>query len=190
MNWNPKLCLSPLRNFVGPLPCLRYGNRTIEYKVWCKCLGLTIDNRLSWQEHTKNVCDSFSKKVSILKQIKLLPKPVFQKIYYTTILPSFLCSIVVWVNYNFRQSANIEVPRLTTEIGQSSFMHRAALCWNLLPNSCQHSSSLGYFKKFLKENKNLLNAISFDKASCSVSYRSADFINIFRSLLLMLILKS
>ena len=94
------------------------------------------------------------------------------------------------VNYNFRQSANIEVPRLTTEIGQSSFMHRAALCWSLLPNSCKHSSSLGYFKKFLKENKNLLNAISFDKASCSVSYRSADFINIFRSLLLMLILKS
>ena len=96
MNLNPKLCLSPLGNFVGPLPCLRYGNRTIEYKVSCKCLGLTIDNRLSWQEHTKNVCDSFSKKVSVLKQIKLLPKPVFQKIYYTTILPSFLYGIVVW----------------------------------------------------------------------------------------------
>ena len=87
------------------------------------------------------------------------------------------------VNYNFRQSANIEVPRPRTEISQSSFMHRAALFWNLLPNLCKHSSSLGYFKKFLKENKNLLNAISFDKASCSV-------LNIFRSLLLMLIVKS
>ena len=91
-----KAMLSPLRNFVGPLPSLRYGNSTIEYKVSCKCLGLTIDNRLSWQEHTKNVCDSFSKKVSVLKQIKLLPKPVFQKIYYPTILPSFLYGIVVW----------------------------------------------------------------------------------------------
>ena len=206
-----------------PLPRLRYGNSTIEYKVSCKCLGLTIDNRLSWQEHPKNVCDSFSKKVSVLKQIKLLPKPVFQKnllhnnsskflIWYCSLgLLSYIKRLLAIsfndytdtcidplrelivksrVNYNFRQSANIEVPRLTTEIGQSSFMQRAALCWNLLHNSCQHSSSLGYFKKFLKENKNLLNAISFDKASCSVSYRSAHFINIFRSLLLMLILKS
>ena len=79
------------------------------------------------------------------------------------------------VNYNFRQSANIEAPRSTTEIGRSPFMHTAALCWNLPPNSCKRSSSLGYFKKFLKENNNLRNAISFDKASCSVSCRSADF---------------
>ena len=79
------------------------------------------------------------------------------------------------VNYNFRQSANIEVPRSRTEIGRSPFMHTAALCWNLPPNSCKRSSSLGYFKKFLKENNNLRNAISFDKASCSVSCRSADF---------------
>ena len=59
--------------FVGLLTCLRYGNSTIEYTVSCKCLGVTIDNRLSWQEHTKNVCDSFSKKVAVLKRINSLP---------------------------------------------------------------------------------------------------------------------
>ena len=31
------------------------------------------------------------------------------------------------VNYNFRQPANIEVPKLRTEIDRSSFIHRAAL---------------------------------------------------------------
>ena len=67
-----------------------------EYKVSCKCLGLTIDNRLSWQEHTKNVCDSFTKKVKVLKRIKFLPKPVLQTIYYKTIFPSVLYGIVVW----------------------------------------------------------------------------------------------
>ena len=67
----------------------------IEYKLSCKCLGLTIDNRLSWQEHTKTVCDSFSKKVSVLKR-KFLPKSVLQAIYYRTILPSVLNGIVVW----------------------------------------------------------------------------------------------
>lgn len=238
------------QTFVGPLPCLRYGNSLIEYKVSSKCLGLTIDNRLSWQQHTKNVCASFSKKVAVLKRIKFLPKPVLQTIYYRTILPSVLYGIVVWgscspslledidrihlratkiiyslprdihstdvrnlplwtpiiqfyikrlltisfniyndtcidplrdlivrstSNYNLRKFANLEVPSPRTEIGRSSFKHRAALCWNLLPNSCKRSSSLGYFKKFLKENKNFLNSISFDKASCIVSFKSPDF---------------
>ena len=238
------------QTFVGPLPCLRYGNSSIEYKVSSKCLGLTIDNRPSWQEHTKNVCDSFSKKVAVLKRIKFLPKPVLQTVYYRTILPSVLYGIVVWgscspslledvdrihlratkiiyslprdihsadvrnlplwnpiiqfyikrlliitfniyndacidpprdlmvkstSNYNLRKFANLEVPSSRTEIGRSSFKHRAALCWNLLPNSSKHSPSLGYFKKFLNENKNFLNSISFDKASCIVSFKSPDF---------------
>ena len=64
------------QTFVGPLPCLRFGNSTIEYKLDCKCLGLTIYNKLSWQEHTENVCDSFRKKVAVLKRIKFLPKLV------------------------------------------------------------------------------------------------------------------
>ena len=59
-------------NFIGPLPLLTYGNSTIEYKLSSKCLGLTIDNKLSWQEHIKNVCKSFSKKVAVLKRIKFL----------------------------------------------------------------------------------------------------------------------
>ena len=145
----------------------------------------------------KNLLHSSSSKfliwycsLGLLSYIKRLLAISFNNYNDTCIDPLRELIVKSRVNYNFRQSANIEVPRLTTEIGQSSFMHRAALCWNLLPNSCKHSSTLGYFKKFLKENKNLLNTISFDKASCSVSYRSADFINIFRSLLLMLIWKS
>ena len=48
------------QNFIGPLPRLTYGNSTIKYKQSSKCLGLIIDNKLSWQEHIKNVCKSFS----------------------------------------------------------------------------------------------------------------------------------
>ena len=84
------------QTFTGPLPRLLYRDSTIEYRASSKCLGLTIDNRLSWQEHTKNVCDSFSNKVSVLKRIKFLPKTVLQTIYYRTILPSVLYGIVVW----------------------------------------------------------------------------------------------
>ena len=37
----------------------------------------------------KNVC-----KVAVLKRIKFLPKPVFETIYYKTIIPSVLYDIV------------------------------------------------------------------------------------------------
>ena len=84
------------QNFIGPLPRLTYGNSTIEYKQSSKCLGLTIDSKLSWQEHIKNVCKSFSNKVAVLKQIKFLPKPVLETIYYKTIIPSVLYGIAIW----------------------------------------------------------------------------------------------
>ena len=97
--------------------------------------------------------------LGLLSYIKRLLANSFNNYNDTCIDPLRELIVKSRVNYNFRQSANIEVPRPRTEIGRPSFMHRAALCWNLLPNSCKHSSSLGYFKKFLKENKNLLNAI-------------------------------
>ena len=56
----------------------------------------TIDNRLSWHEHTMKVSDSFNENVLVLKWIKSLPKSVLQTIYYRIILPSVLHGIVVW----------------------------------------------------------------------------------------------
>ena len=78
------------QDFVGPLPRLTYDNSTIEYKLSSKCLGLTIDNKLSWLEHIKNVFKSFSKKVAELKRIKILPKPILEIVYYTTIISNVL----------------------------------------------------------------------------------------------------
>ena len=224
MNLNPKQWQSPIRPLLAS--CHVWDTAIVQLNTRYHV------NAWFWLSiirfHGKSTLRTFvtlTKKVTVLKRIKFLPKPVLQTIYFKTIFPSVLYGIVVWgscsqsllddidrtrlratkiiyslpreihsaevrnlplwnpivqfyfkrlvticlniyhdtcivpltglivksrVNYNFRQSANIEVPRPRTEIGQSSFMHRAALCWNLLPNSCKHSSSLGYFKKFLK----------------------------------------
>ena len=238
------------QSFIGPMPRLTYGNSTIEFKSSSKCLGLTVDNKLSWQEHTKNVCKSFSKKVAVLKRIKFLPKPILETIYYKTIIPSVLYGIAVWgscssalmddidrihlratriihnlpcnipnddiinapywnsinlfyikrllvityniyygncveplndlivkpvTTYNFRKLLNVEILRPRTEVGRSSFQHRAALAWNLLPDDIKNCSNLATFKRKLKENKNILKSISFTKASCSISNKSLDF---------------
>ena len=77
--------------------------------------------------------------------------------------------------YNLRKSFNVGIDRPRTEMGRSSFKHRAALTWNLLPDDVKTCSNLGSFKKKLKANKNLLKSISFTKASCCISNKSLDF---------------
>ena len=50
------------------------------------------------------------------------------------------------INYSLRNSLNIEVPRPRSEIGRSSFKHRAALAWNLLPHYVKDCANLRSFK--------------------------------------------
>ena len=76
--------------------------------------------------------------------------------------------------YNLRKSLNVEVHRPRTEVGRSSFKHRAALSWNLLPDDIKNCSNLPSQGK-LKESRNILKSISFAKASCSIFNKSLDF---------------
>ena len=89
------LLLSKQR-FIGPLLPLKYGEKFIEFKTSCKCLGVTIDSNLSWQEHTKSLLKSFNKKIAVLRRIKFLPSSILQTIYFRTVLPSVLYGILVW----------------------------------------------------------------------------------------------
>ena len=82
--------------FIGPLPALRYGTKTIKLKSSSKCLALTIDNKLSWQDHIWNVCNLFNKKLAVLKRIKFLPQSTLESIYFNSIIPSVVYNIVVW----------------------------------------------------------------------------------------------
>ena len=84
------------QNFTGPLLPLKYEQNIIEYKTTSRCLGLTIDNKLSWYDHIKTVCKSFNAKLAVLKRITFLPKSVLETIYFKTIIPSTLYGIVVW----------------------------------------------------------------------------------------------
>ena len=82
----------------------------------------------------------------------------------------------VKTNYSLRNSLNLEVPRPRSEIGRSSFKHRAALAWNLLPHHVKECANLRSFKIGLKANKHLLNGINFARGSCCVSMKNNDFL--------------
>ena len=79
-------------------------------------------------------------------------------------------------NYSLRNSLNIEVPRPRSEIGRSSFKHRAALAWNFLLHHVKDCANLRSSKIGLNANKHLLNSINFARGSCCVSMKNDDFL--------------
>jgi hypothetical protein len=83
-------------NFIGPLTQLKYGHNIIKFSTTSKCLGITIDQHLSWTEHVNAVCITYNKKLAVLKRIKFLPKSVLETVYFRTVIPSVLYSIAVW----------------------------------------------------------------------------------------------
>ena len=80
------------RAFIGPLKPLVWGDKTIEYRSFSVrvCLGLAIDERLSWANHVESVSTSYSSKVKMLRRISFLPKATLETIYYKTVIPRVL----------------------------------------------------------------------------------------------------
>ena len=83
-------------NFIGPPPALIYVTKTIELKSSSKCLGSTIDNRLSWQDHIGDICKMINKKLAVLKRIKFQPQSILESIYFNSTIPDVVYNIVVW----------------------------------------------------------------------------------------------
>ena len=82
--------------FISPLKPLIWGDKTIEYRSFSVCLGIVIDERLSWANHVKSVSTSYSSKVKMLRRISLLSKAILETIYYETVIPSVLYAMVLW----------------------------------------------------------------------------------------------
>ena len=61
-----KILIVSGEHFVGPLQQVTINNKPIEFVNNSKCLGLTIDSKLSWQAHIQKLCKSFSGKIKNL----------------------------------------------------------------------------------------------------------------------------
>ena len=55
--------------FVGPLKHLKWGEDTIRYVSSTKCLGVTIDDKLSWSQHISLARSAFNAKIKMLRRI-------------------------------------------------------------------------------------------------------------------------
>ena len=75
------------------------NNIKIDIVESTKFLGLIIDNKLLWKQHTTNFCKSLSRNVGVINKIKCcFPSNILLNLYNTLILPYLNYGILAWGN--------------------------------------------------------------------------------------------
>ena len=91
-----KVMILQQRRLIGPLLPVKMNQKCLEYVTSEKVLGIKIDEKLSWKEHTDTVVKSMSSKICMLKRLKYLPSKMLEEIYYKTVIPATTYCISVW----------------------------------------------------------------------------------------------
>ena len=102
------------KDFIAPLRPIKLGDREISFVNKSHCLGFTIDNKLIWGYHIKDLTTSVSKKVKQLRRFKNLPSQILEPIYFKGILPSVTYGISVWGNCSEAKLGGLEKIHLST----------------------------------------------------------------------------
>ena len=64
-----------------------------------KCLGMTMDERMSWEEHINSICSKVSAGIGAMKRVKpFLPLPTLKMLYNAIIQPYFDYCSPLWDN--------------------------------------------------------------------------------------------
>ncbi len=116
--------------FIGPLRPLYYGSEFIKFVSTSTCLGVVIDQKLTWNAQISKVCKSFSKKVGAIRRMGCLPKKVKEEIYYKTVIPCIAYCISIWGNCS---------PALFDKI-ENIHARAARVTYNLHPGSTNEQS--------------------------------------------------
>ena len=82
--------------FIGLLQQLYYGSEYIKFIATSTCLGVVIDQKLSWYAQVAQACKNFSKKVGAIKRMGYLPKKVKEQKNYKTVIPCITYCIAIW----------------------------------------------------------------------------------------------
>ena len=76
---------------------IEISNTRLERVNKFKCLGVLLDNTLSWKDHVEYIGNKISSRLGILRRArKVLPKPTCQMLYNTLVLPLFDYCSPVW----------------------------------------------------------------------------------------------
>ena len=91
------MILSPKR-FTGPLKQINLDGEPISMVTKTKCLGVTIDDKLQWNDHLTTITKFSSIKIKKLYSMRMLSTQSLNTIYLQGILPSITYAISLWEN--------------------------------------------------------------------------------------------
>ncbi|MEO0684754.1 MAG: reverse transcriptase domain-containing protein [Cyanobacteria bacterium J06649_11] len=98
---HPKKCkvlIISKRRFIGPLQEITINSQPVEVVAHCKCLGIHIDQNLSWHQHVIETCKSFSAKLKKLYRMRACPnqlwKPYINKVFCLPFYMGYCCGVI------------------------------------------------------------------------------------------------
>ena len=76
---------------------LRINNTVINEVTHVKFLGITVDNKLSWNKHITSVCNKVNRMSGILYLTRhLLNKEALRHVYHTLVYPNIIYCSTIW----------------------------------------------------------------------------------------------
>ena len=75
---------------------LYYNNQAINRVSSTKFLGVVIDEKLSWNHHTNQLCNTISRNIGILRKLQFLPRNVLKLLYHSLISSHLSYCATIW----------------------------------------------------------------------------------------------
>ena len=110
--------------FIGPLPDFKLVTKSVSVAPTVKCLGLLIDNKLSWDPHCTKIIKDFKIKLKNLYKMRFLNQKHLRDVYFKGIIPSVLYCIAIWgsctkVNMDKINSIHLKAARFIERLKKS-----------------------------------------------------------------------
>ena len=84
------------------------SKRPIKHVHWTDCIGLVIDEELSWEEYIKSLCKKISSAVTAIRHVNYLPQNTLIALYHSLVESRLRYCSAVWSNCNNSLKANLK----------------------------------------------------------------------------------
>ena len=81
---------------------LKVNEHTFQRAIVTKFLGVLIDHKLTWNEHTSNMCNKIAKNIGILRKVNYFPPKILKLLYHSFLTPYFSYCTIAWANSSKR----------------------------------------------------------------------------------------
>ena len=88
--------------------CIKIGSKEIEEVEVKSYLGITVDNRLKWDEHIHIMCKKISSAIAALRQVRFLPREALLSIYRALIESRIRYCCTIWGNCNAKLKNRVQ----------------------------------------------------------------------------------